>query len=210
MVLPLLAAVAPALIGGIASAWGTHAANQEAKEASQKQMDFQKETLRHQYQWGMEDMKKAGLNPILAYKQGGAGSAGGSSYTPQNVGSAAVSGASTATSSALASRAQEIQLENIKADTALKQEQDKTQAALQIQAVAQAGQAGASSALMRQQALSEWHRTGIEFENLKIARGNSAKSQADERLYETEFGKIVRNLGTMGKDLNPFLPSKAF
>lgn len=214
MVLPaLVAAVAPALIGGIASAWGTHAANQEAKAASQTQMDFQKETLRHQYQWGMEDMKKAGLNPILAYKQGGAGSAGGSSYTPQNVGSAAVSGASTATSSALASRAQETQLENIKADTALKGSQDETQAALQIQALAQAGQAKSSSALMqaqevtqRQLSLNEWIRGNILLDESDVSSAKASQAKADERLLETELGKMIRNLGTSAKELNPFLP----
>lgn len=207
MVLPALAAaVLPALIGGVASAWGTHAANQEAKAASQTQMAFQKETLRHQYQWGMEDMRKAGLNPILAYKQGGAGSAGGSSYTPQNVGSAAVSGASAAQSSALATRAQDIQLENIKADTALKHSQDKTQDALQIQALAQAGQASANSALMQQQTQSEIWRTSALLEEMDVHKANSARARADQRLSETELGKLVRNLGTMGKELNPFLP----
>lgn len=216
MVVPLLAAIAPALIGGIASAWGTHAANQEAKAASQSQMDFQKETLRHQYQWGMEDMKKAGLNPILAYKQGGAGSAGGSSYTPQNVGSAAVSGASTATSSALASRAQEVQLENIKADTALKGSQDETQAALQIQALAQAGQAKSSSALMQAQevtqkqlSLNEWIRGNILLDESDVSSARSAQAKADQRLMETELGKIIRNIGTSARELNPFLPAKA-
>lgn len=213
MVLPILAAIAPAVIGGIASAWGTHAANQEAKAASQTQMDFQKETLRHQYQWGMEDMKKAGLNPILAYKQGGAGSAGGSSYTPQNVGSAAVSGASTAQSSALATRAQDLQLDNIKADTALKESQDKTQSALQIQAMAQAGQAQASSALMHQQTLNAvhdemaaWANSQIRLKDLDVATAKALQAKADERLFETELGKMIRNIGTSARELNPFLP----
>lgn len=213
MVAPLIAAVAPALIGGIASAWGTAAANAEAKSASQAQMAFQKETLRHQYQWGMEDMRKAGLNPILAYKQGGAGSAGGSSYTPQNVGSAAVSGASTATSSALASRAQEVQLENIKADTALKGSQDETQAALQIQALAQAGQAKSSSALMQAQevtqkqlTLNEWIRGNILLDESDMSSAKATQARADQRLMETELGKMIRNIGTSARELNPFLP----
>lgn len=193
MVAPLLAAALPALIGGVASGFGTMMANNQADAASKRQMDFQKETLQHQYQWGMADMEKAGLNPILAYKQGGAGSAGGSSYTPQNVGSAAVSGASTAVSSALASRAQESQLENIAADTRLKNSQDKTQAALQLQSMAQAGQASANSAL----ANAQTDKTRAE---IGIMGAEASRAAADEQLLREnpwlrQAGTAMRELG---------------
>lgn len=46
-------------IGAIASA-----------KAASKQMAFQKEAYRHRYQWTMQDMKAAGLNPMLAYQTG--------------------------------------------------------------------------------------------------------------------------------------------
>jgi len=192
MVAPLLAAALPALIGGVASAAGTMMANEQADRASQRQMDFQKETLRHQYQWGMQDMKAAGLNPILAYKQGGAGSAGGSSYTPQNVGSAAVSGASTAVSSALAARAQESQLENIAADTSLKHSQDKTQSALQVQALAQAAQSGANSAL----AAAQTDKTRAE---IGIMGAEASRAAADEALLKAN--PWLRQAGTAFREL---------
>ena len=58
------------------------------KSQSAVQRKFQKRMSNSQYQRAMEDMEKAGLNPILAYKQGGAGnlagaaaSAGGASAT---------------------------------------------------------------------------------------------------------------------------------
>lgn len=193
MVLPLLAAALPALIGGVASAAGAAMANDQADRSAIRQMDFQKETLQHQYQWGMEDMKKAGLNPILAYKQGGAGSASGSSYTPQNVGSAAVSGASTAQSSALATRSQDLQLENIAADTSLKHAQDKTQAALQIQSMAQASQASANSAL----AAAQTQKTRAE---IGIMGAEASRAAADEQLFKDnpwlrQAGSAFRELG---------------
>lgn len=206
MVAPLLAAAAPAVIGGLFSAFGQAAANQEAKEASQRQMDFQKETLRSQYQWGMEDMRKAGLNPILAYKQGGAGSASGADYTPGNVGAAGVTGASTAQSSALATRAQETQLENIAADTRLKASQDKTQAALVVQALAQADQANTQSALNSAMKTRTNVDTMILGENLQSAKAAAAKAAADEAIMSTDAGQIARQLGTIGRELNIFVP----
>lgn len=197
----LLAAAIPALIGAGVSAWGTQQTNQAADATAVRQMEFQKETLKHQYQWGMEDMRKAGLNPILAYKQGGAGTASGSTYTPQNVGAAAVQGASTAASSALAARAQETQLENIAADTRLKNSQDKTQAALQVQALAQAQQANSQTALNSAVQTRTNVDTLISTENLQSAKAAAARAAADEELLNTPEGRIARQFGTVAREL---------
>lgn len=49
------------------------ASNAASAEQAQKQMDFQERMRATQYQTAIDDMKKAGLNPMLAYSQGGAG-----------------------------------------------------------------------------------------------------------------------------------------
>jgi hypothetical protein len=49
------------------------AANQSSAEQAQRQMDFQERMRETQYQTAVKDMEKAGLNPMLAYSQGGAG-----------------------------------------------------------------------------------------------------------------------------------------
>ena len=80
--------VAGAVIGGMMAKQGAKKQNTENRIATAKQMAFQREMSNTAYQRGMTDMQKAGLNPILAGKMGGASTPGGASYQAQNVGQA--------------------------------------------------------------------------------------------------------------------------
>ena len=58
--------------------------NKENRIASARQMAFQQQNSDTSYQRGMKDMKKAGLNPILAGKLGGASTPTGATYQASN------------------------------------------------------------------------------------------------------------------------------
>lgn len=63
---------------------GQREANATNLEIAQRQMDFQREMSGTAYQRGVADMQAAGLNPMLAYSQGGASAPQGATTQVQN------------------------------------------------------------------------------------------------------------------------------
>lgn len=182
------AAIGP-LIGAGASAFGVSKQNRAARAAAQAQMDFQRESMQNRWQWTVADMRKAGINPMLAYQQGAGPALGGATYQPQNV-AGAVPGA---VNSALAARRLKADLrnlestnKNIQQDTRLKKAQEQTTDNLGAKHV------------------QEWN---ILRENLVSARAAAAADKHLENFYKSKFGQVMRNIGTVGRELNPFASS---
>lgn len=85
---------AAAAAAAAANYLGQKNTNEENVQLGRDQMDFQERMSSTAYQRAVQDMQKAGLNPMLAYSQGGASSPVGSMPQVQNAVGAAVSSAS--------------------------------------------------------------------------------------------------------------------
>lgn len=74
-----------ALISGVSSLFGGIQQSNSAASSIRDQEAFQNQQSSTSYQRAVQDMQAAGLNPMLAYQNGGASSGAGASFVPQNI-----------------------------------------------------------------------------------------------------------------------------
>lgn len=111
--MPAMWAGIGAAAGGLASGLGSMFSNEANREINAQQLAFAQSMAHNQYQWKVEDLRKAGLNPMLAVSGPGNTAPIPSMIPMQNIGAAAAQGLASGAQVAQATSA--IQLQNAQA-----------------------------------------------------------------------------------------------
>ncbi len=93
MIVPALIAAGIGIGSGVLNYLGQRKANVQNIKLAREQMAFQERMSSTAYQRSMADLRKSGLNPMLAFQQGGASSPGGAQATMRSETEQAVSSA---------------------------------------------------------------------------------------------------------------------
>lgn len=185
----ILKTVAAPVVGGLFGSISGSQTNAASARAAAQANEFTKEQMQNRHQWEVDDLLKAGLNPVLSAN--GTPSMGGSAVADViNPADSAFRGVS----SALETKRLGAELENIKADTEKKQFETYVNKNL-------------GEKLSNEATLAEWQikqlRDTLPFtvSNAKtqaaLAAAGLPGAQTEARIDKSKYGQFIRTLQRM-------------
>lgn len=193
------------IFSGVASALGSIGSSLIGASSVRDQMRFQERMSNTAYQRSMSDMKKAGLNPILAGQVGGASTPQGASFTPDN---AIETGLHSARQSAL----NKAEVEQVKASTdtqrtlsSLQQAQERLAETQSVASAAQAARDVANTKYFDNMAVKAGYDAMSAKESIATAKAQAAlQSLAAARSARFGEGRLAQELEGVFRSLGTY------
>lgn len=180
-------------IPGVGDAAAQEKANKANLAESQLNRDFQERMSNTAYQRGMEDMRKAGLNPMLAFSQGGASSPSGGTATIQSASKTGIADMALRATTGIGGLSQQ--------STALQQQQTMNESAIQLNATSAAKNvADARRSTAETEGLGKKQEEGKLWSKLYKGINNMLDSSAkDAQTRNKTQAPLIKKLGPADK-----------
>lgn len=204
------------IIGGALDFLGGQSTNSANRQIAAENRAFQRQMSNTAYQRGTRDMRKAGINPMLAYSKGGADTPSGSVIPMENPLKNAGNAGARAGEIMLAKKRLEAEIQNINSSTALNLERQNTERANQTSTLATArytdlqgeynpniwsAQAEQTEAQVMKifQETANLMKQGEKLNSeITIAKAEAFARALQQRVDATDIGTSVRTLERLG------------